>query len=119
MESILTSVKKVIGVEKEYNHFDPDIIMHINAAFATLTQLGVGPKEGFMIHNSDSNWDEFLPSSPLQNFVRQYIQLKVKMGFDPTASSQVGESINMMISELEWRIREQVEFDSKEETEDV
>lgn len=116
MESILTSIKKTIGIEKDYTHFDPDIILHANGAFATLNQLGIGPKEGFRIDNDDLSWDSFLPKGPMQNLVRQYVPLKVKMVFDPTSSSIVNDSIKSIITELEWRMHEQAEYDAQEDT---
>lgn len=47
MESVLTSIKKMLGITEEYEHFDSDIIMHINSVFMILTQLGVGPPQDF------------------------------------------------------------------------
>lgn len=104
MESILTSIKKSIGIEKEHIHFDPEIIMYSNAEFATLSQLGIGPKEGYRIDGYDSVWDDYIERSPLQNLVREYIPLKIKMVFDPSASSVVSDSLKSRIAELEWRM---------------
>lgn len=109
MDSILLSIKKLLGIEQEYGHFDPDIIMHINAAFSVLTQLGVGPVNGFFIEGPDARWFDFLGSDPRLDFVKTYIYLKVKVGFDPPSSSAVMESINRQISELEWRMNVAVE----------
>ena len=105
MESILTSIKKLLGITEEYEHFDADIIMHINAAFMTLSQLGVGPSDGFRITSKSNQWDEFIPSDN-KNFesVKSYIYLKVKLLFDPPSSSAVMESTNRMINEFEWRL---------------
>lgn len=104
MTSILTSVKKMLGIAEEYAHFDSDIIMHINSVFAILTQLGVGPKEGFFIEDDTTSWSDFIQSNSLLNPVKSYMYLKVKLLFDPPLSSSVIESINRLISELEWRI---------------
>ena len=105
MESILTSIKKLLGIAEEYEHFDNDIIMHINSVFMILTQLGVGPSKGFMITDSSASWDDFLPedSKKLQA-VKTYMYMKVKLMFDPPTSSAVMESMNRTISELEWRL---------------
>jgi hypothetical protein len=104
MESILTSVKKLLGIPKEYEHFDADIIMHINSVFMILTQLGVGPIEGFSIMDEDATWDEFLPKGMQLESVKSYMYLKVKLLFDSsTLSSAVIESYNRMIAEFEWR----------------
>lgn len=104
MTSILTSVKKMLGIAEEYAHFDSDIIMHINSVFAILTQLGVGPKEGFFIEDDTTSWSDFIQSNSLLNPVKSYMYLKVKLLFDPPLSSSVIESTNRLISELEWRI---------------
>lgn len=104
MESILTSIKKVIGIEGEYEHFDADLIMHINSVFMILTQLGVGPSEGFSIMDEHDTWADFLPESPKLESVKSYMGLKVKLIFDPPTSSAVIESMNRMISEFEWRL---------------
>lgn len=106
MESILTSIKKLLGIEKDYTHFDADIIIHINSVFMILTQLGVGPSEGFTIMDDSSTWDEFLPDSDLVKLssVKSYVYLKVRLLFDPPSSSAVIESTNRLISELEWRL---------------
>lgn len=102
MDSILTSIKKLLGISEEYEHFDVDIIMHINTALMVLTQMGVGPSEGFMIEDKHDFWEDFVTED--MEAVRTYVYLKVKLIFDPPASSAVMESINRTISELEWRL---------------
>lgn len=106
MESILSSIKKLLGVPEDYTQFDDDIVMHINTVFLNLTQLGVGPKEGFSIKDGSTCWDEFtdVTSNSQLQAIKSYIYLKVKLLFDPPLSSAVIESTNRMISELEWRL---------------
>lgn len=104
MESILTSIKKLLGIDEEYTQFDNDIIMHINTVFLNLTQLGVGPEEGFLIEDDSATWDDFIGDSNQLQAVKTYVYLKVKLLFDPPLSSSVIESINRIISELEWRL---------------
>lgn len=106
MDSILTSIKKLLGISEEYTQFDDDIIMHINTVFLNLTQLGVGPEEGFSIEDDTADWEDFadLESNLPLNAVKSYVYLKVKLLFDPPLSSAVIESTNRMISELEWRL---------------
>lgn len=104
MESILTSVKKLLGITEEYEHFDADIIMHINSVFMILTQLGVGPAEGFSIRDKTATWDEFIPNGQNLESVKSYMYMKVRLLFDPPASSSVMDSMNRLISELEWRL---------------
>ena len=104
MNSILTSIKKLLGIAEEYEHFDADLIMHINSVFMILTQLGVGPTEGFSIQDEDATWDEFIQGATNIESVRTYVYQKVKLIFDPPLSSAVIESTNRLISELEWRL---------------
>ena len=103
MESILTSIKKLLGITEEYKHFDEDIIMHINSVFLILTQLGVGPSEGFTIKDDTSMWTDFVPKDRVE-LVKSYMYLKVKVLFDPPTNSSVLESTNRMINEFEWRL---------------
>lgn len=103
-ESILVSIKKLLGIDSEYTHFDTDIIMHINSVFSVLTQLGVGPSEGFVIEDSNALWTDFLSSARDIEMVKSYIYLKVRLLFDPPTSSAAMESAKQLISELEWRI---------------
>jgi hypothetical protein len=104
MDSILTSIKKLLGIAEEYEHFDMDLIMHINSVFMILTQMGVGPAEGFTIEDETATWSDFEPNLIKIESVKTYIYLKVRLIFDPPASGTVTESMNRMISELEWRL---------------
>ena len=104
MESILTSIKKLLGITEEYDQFDPDIIMHINSVFMILTQLGVGPAEGFSIEDDTAVWTDFIQDVKKLESVKTYIYLKVKLVFDPPLSSAVIESMNRLVNELEWRL---------------
>lgn len=104
MESILTSIKKLLGITEEYDHFDKDLIMHINSVFLILTQLGVGPSEGFYIMDETAIWDDFVSDSNLE-MVKSYMGLKVQLLFDPPLTSSVMEAKNRMIAEFEWRLR--------------
>ena len=105
MESILTSIKKMLGIPEEYDHFDPDLIMHINSVLSILTQIGVGPSEGFRIEDDLATWEDFLDDDTNYEAVKSYVHLRVKLLFDTsTLSSAVIESMNRMISELEWRL---------------
>lgn len=104
-DSILTSVKKLLGITEECTDFDADIIIHINSALMILTQLGVGPIEGFSIQDKTVLWTNFLgeDNQKLES-VKSYVYMKVRLMFDPPSSSAVMESMNRMISELEWRL---------------
>ena len=102
--SILTSIKKMLGVAEDYTEFDEDIITHINSVFLNLTQLGVGPEGGFMIEDNTAVWEDFIDDSIRLQAVKTYMYLKVKLLFDPPLSSSVTESFTRMIAELEWRL---------------
>lgn len=101
---ILSSVKKMLGIADDYDHFDADIIMHINSVFLILKQLGVGPSAGFYITSEKELWTDFIPASPLLESIKSYVYLKVRLIFDPPASSSTMNAMNSLISELEWRI---------------
>ncbi len=111
MDSILTSIKKLLGISEDYTQFDDDIIIHINAVFLNLTQLGVGPEEGFFIEDDAAEWSEFvdIENNAQLQAIKSYVYLKVKLLFDPPLSSSVIESTNRMIAELEWRLNAAVE----------
>lgn len=107
MESILTSVKKLLGIAEEYTAFDLDIIMSINSVFAILEQLGVGPDGGFFITDSSTTWNDYFGASEdieQNEAVKNYIALKVKLMFDPPTSSTVMQATTNLTSELEWRL---------------
>ena len=109
MESILTSIKKMLGISEEYTHFDEDLIMHINSALAVLCQLGAGPSEGFFITNKSAVWSDFVPDLSKLQFVKTYVYQKVKLLFDPPQSSAAIQALNESIKEFEWRINVQVD----------
>lgn len=103
-DSILESTKKILGLAAEYTPFDPDIITHINATFSVLSQLGVGPEDGFFITDDEPTWDQFIAPSAQLNLVRSYMFLKVRMLFDPPQTSYLIEAMNKQIAEFEWRL---------------
>lgn len=104
MESILTSIKKLLGIAEEDTNFDQDLIMHINSVFMILTQLGVGPSKGFSIKDENDVWSDFIPEQSSLEAVKSYVYMKVRLMFDPPLSSAVVDAINRSISELEWRL---------------
>jgi hypothetical protein len=102
--SILTSTKKILGIAEDYTVFDLDIITHVNSAFSTLTQLGVGPPEGFMITDAAANWDDFVADDFQYNPVKSYVFLRVRQLFDPPSTSYLIAAVEKQIQELEWRL---------------
>ena len=104
MESILTSIKKMLGIEESYEQFDAEIIMHINSVFMTLLQLGVGPTEGFTIASKHATWSEFLPAGQQLEAVKTYMGQKVRLLFDPPTSSALLQAMERQVAEWEWRL---------------
>lgn len=103
-ESILKSTKKVLGLADNYSVFDEDVLMYINSAFATLTQLGVGPTTGFHILDDTVTWADFYADDARMNSVKSYIYLKVRQLFDPPQTSYLINAMERQITELEWRL---------------
>jgi hypothetical protein len=102
--SILTSVKKTLGIAADYTAFDEDIIMHINSVFSTLQQLGVGPDNGFQISDAAAGWSDLLGTDPRLNNVKTYTYMRVRLMFDPPATSYLISSMQKQVEELEWRM---------------
>jgi hypothetical protein len=103
-ESILTSTKKILGLEEDYTAFDFDVMTHINTAFSKLNQLGVGPEQGFQIEDDTATWDAFLGSNLKYNMVKTYVCLVVRSFFDPPQSSIANTMMKEQIEQFEWRI---------------
>ena len=103
-DSILTSVKKLLGITEDYTYFDADIITDINSVFMILHQMGVGSKEVFSIEDKTAKWSDFLGEAGDIAAVKTYVALKVRLMFDPPASAQHSNAINENIKELEWRL---------------
>ena len=102
MESILNSIKKMLGITEEYTHFDQDIIIHINSVFVILNQMGVGPDNVFYITDATQTWDQFIDESKL-NMVKSYMYLRVRLLFDPPTGS-VKDALTAEADELGWRL---------------
>lgn len=116
-ESILVSVKKLLGIAPEYEVFDTDIILHVNSALSVLTQLGIGPSKGYMIRDANDLWSDFVKDEPRQELLKVYVYLRVRLIFDPPSSSSVIEAINNQIKEYEWRltvISDELKLESEE-----
>ena len=112
-DSILDTIKQLMGITVDYEHFDSQLITHINSVLMILTQLGVGPPDGFIIHDRTDTWSEFLTTDKNLELVKSYIHLKVKLLFDPPLSSVVTDCLTRMISEYEWRLNTEVEYNKE------
>ena len=104
-DSILNSVKKILGFSEDYTAFDADVIMGINTAFFTLWQLGVGddPSTPFSISDADATWPDFIEDGKLE-MCKSYVALRARMLVDPPTSSVLSDAINGQIKEYEWRM---------------
>lgn len=102
-QSILTSTKKLLGIEEDYTAFDLDITLHINSVFSTLQQLGVGPDDGFLVEDKTNTWSEYTIVNSL-NSVKSYMFLRVRILFDPPATSFAIDAMTNQAKELEWRL---------------
>lgn len=102
--SILDTTKKMLGLEYDYDQFDIDVIIHINTVFARLTQLGVGPRDGFEIEDSTKLWADYLGTNKLLNQVKSFMYLQVRMYFDPPTTSFDLTAKNEQINKMEWLI---------------
>lgn len=114
-ESILNTIKKMLGMDAEYTAFDTDIIVHINSCFMKLNQLGVGPDTPFFITGKDETWTSFFGGNDDIEAAKTYIYINVKLVFDPPTSSFVVEALKEMEKEYEWRLMAQVEKPVEEE----
>lgn len=126
MGSILTTIKKLLGIPKEFTQFDLDIIIQINSAFSILRQLGVGPESGFRIEDDSDCWEDFIHDDETIEMFKTYIFQRVRLTFDPPSTSFAIDAIKESIKEIEWRLcsemderiwetRETVEKDGKED----
>jgi hypothetical protein len=108
VESILNTIKKLLGIPEADTAFDDDIITHINSTFMVLNQLGVGPETVYSISGSSEKWVDFLTDQVMYNAVKSYIYLKVRLAFDPPGTSYLIDAIERQIAESEWRLAAQV-----------
>jgi len=111
--SILKSTKKILGLADDYTVYDHDILTHINTAFSTLTQLGVGPDAGFVVEDDTVQWASFIGTDTQLQAVKSYVYLRVRLMFDPPQTSFHLSAAKDQIEQLEWRLnahREETEW---------
>lgn len=115
--SILTSIKKLLGTTEEQTDFDMDIIIHINTTLTILNDLGVGPEEGFVIEDSSATWDEYITDRRKFDKIKTYVYLKVRLYFDPPQNASLKEAMEKQVAELEWRLNTSAENQEGSENE--
>ena len=114
MDLILNSIKRLLGISEEDESFNFEIILHINSAFFTLMQLGIGPPEGFSLPLDEDEaalvtWEDFLDEKTDLQSLQSYIYLRARLLFDPPQMGYLVDAITKQISELEWRLNVQAE----------
>ena len=102
--SVLSSTKKILGIDDEYTVFDLDIITFINSALSVVNQLGVGPEGGFFISDKNDVWEDLIIPDNQLNLVKTYVFLKTRFLFDPPSTGYLTEAMSKQISEYEWRL---------------
>jgi len=110
MDSILSSIKQLLGIQVADKSFDQELVIHINSVLAVLNQLGVGPTDGFVIIDETQKWSDFISIRKDLELIKDYVYLKVRLLFDPPQNSFLVDSIKEQIQELEWRINTQISF---------
>ena len=116
-DSILSSIRKLIGPEEDYTHFDPDIAIHINSAINRLEQLGLVSAKRFRVEDGTETWGELFGSDEnVIDMAKTFIYYKVKMGFDPPTSSIAAEAFNKEIDKQEWLINVWIESNKEGES---
>ena len=108
-DSILLTIKKMLGLDPDYTPFDTDIIVLINSTLMTLTQADVGPKTGFAIKGPSETWDDFLTNDVMLEAAKQYVYMKVRLIFDPPTSSTATDALKTQSEEILWRLMAQAE----------
>lgn len=117
-DSILDSVKKVLGISFDYTVFDPEITLHINSVLSDLNQVGIGPTDGLAITDNTAVWSDFIGTDLNLNQVKSYISLRVRLLFDPPSSSYVLAAWQQEVAKFEWRLnihRESTEWTPPDE----
>lgn len=107
-KSILDTIKEMLGIDKDCEAYDQDLIVFVNGVFSTLYQIGVGDRP-VSISNKFQEWSSLFSEDDLIDLIKNYTFLKVKLIFDPPSNSFVMDSIKKQIEEYEWRIHVQAE----------
>ena len=110
MDSVLLTIKKLLGIDSDYTHFDKDIIIHINSVLMTLNQIGIGPEEPVTISSEMDTWSNILGDTKNLEAIKTYVYIKVRILFDPPSSSFVLEALKRQADEIEWRLNMQTEI---------
>lgn len=121
-DSILLSIKKMLGMEPEFTQFDPDIILHINTIIQVLYQIGLDIPEGFVVVDQNNLWTDYIQNprySKITSLIKQYIFMRVRMIFDPPSSQTLSTTIQESINEIQWRISQWIDYYEQNEPDEI
>jgi len=110
--SILDDIKKMLGIQPDYEYFDQELIIFINSAFSKIHQLGVGPDRPYAITSSENTWNEFMKDKDYLVLIQSYVYTNVKLAFDPPTSSAAMDALKKIGEEYEWRLNVAEETDA-------
>lgn len=115
VDSILNTIKKLLGIDSEDDNFDIDIIAIVNSIIPALSQMGIGPRNGFIVTSDKDKWTDYITDNSINlEGVKTYLYLKTKLLFDPPTNSTVIDAFNKNLNELEWRMMLAVETNNLE-----
>lgn len=121
-DSILLSIKKMLGMEPEFTQFDPDIILHINTIIQVLYQIGLDIPEGFVVVDQNNLWTDYIQNPryvKITSLIKQYIFMRVRMIFDPPSSQTLSTAIQESINEMQWRISQWIDYYEQNEPDET
>ena len=111
-KSIISTIKKMLGLAEDYTVFDTELLFFINSAIMELSQLGACSPDFQITENGDETWDDLLSEcsyNGLLNGAQKYIYIKTRLVFDPPNSGYATSALQKELDELTWRIRIQVD----------
>ena len=103
-ESILDSLKNMLGILPNDTAFDNELISHINAFISNLTDIKIGPEEGFIVEDVTTTWGDFVSDISIMAAVREYLYAAIRLVFDPPSNSFVVTSLEKAKDEAFWRL---------------
>jgi hypothetical protein len=111
MDSILLTIRTMLGIPDGFDGFDVPILSGINSAIFSLSQLGVGPDGGLVVTDDSQTWTELYDGVTNLESVKAYVWLKTRLIFDPPGTSFLLTAIQNQVVELEWRLQTEVDPD--------
>lgn len=109
--SILISIRSAVGLMEDCTDFDRQLISDINTVFLSTRQLGLGPANGKHVSSDLDTWESIfgdLNERDLEG-VKTYVELRVRLLFDPPTSQALLTAMIQQADRLEWQLNAQVE----------